>query len=150
MRRLELSTELPASAEAAWEALIDTSGWPRWGRLVVSAEGEFEAGSRWTMQLRGGPGPRTMRPYFVSMGAPREIVFETRLGGGAVRMQHAFEVEARGGGSVLHQRFEATGPAVPLLWRWLRAGMLQFDQLGDDLAAQLSSSEPASQASSSA
>lgn len=136
MRGLELSTPLPASAEAAWQALVRLDGWPAWGRLVVSAEGVFEPGSRWTMQLHAGGSRRTMRPYFVAMTEGERLLFETRLPG--VTMQHAFEVAPEGAErSVLHQRFEARGPLMPLLWRWLQPGMLQFDQLGEDLARHL-------------
>jgi uncharacterized protein YndB with AHSA1/START domain len=138
MRRLELITALAAPVEEAWATLIDLDGWPSWGRLVVSAEGAFVPNARWTMRLEGGPGPRTMRPYFVSMHPPLSLVFRTRIGPGwAVSMRHAFEFEPREGGSVLIQRFEATGILTGLLWRPLRAGMLQFEQLGDDLAAHL-------------
>ena len=80
-----------------------------------------------------------MRPYFVSMQAPQQIVFETRLGTAwAVTMRHSFELEAaEDGDSLLWQRFEARGALVRPLWRMLREGMLQFDELGDDLARHL-------------
>jgi uncharacterized protein YndB with AHSA1/START domain len=139
MRRLELRSELPASAQRAWDTFLDVGRWPEWGRLVVSAEGELLPGHRWTMRLRGRDGPSTMRPYFVSMTPPHRVVFETRLGPGwAVTMQHSFEFEATGPERcTLHQRFEAWGLLVRPLWRWLHPGMLQFDQLGADLAEHL-------------
>ena len=142
MRRLELSTELPASVQEAWDALVDLEGGPQWGRLVVAADGEFVPGARWTMRLQGEGGPSTMRPYFVSMEPGRSIVFETRIvTGWAVTMRHVFELEATGAARcTLHQRFEATGLLVAPLWRPLHRGMLQFDRLGEDLAARLSRS----------
>ena len=80
-----------------------------------------------------------MRPFFVSMTPPHQIVFETRIGAAwAVNMRHCFDIEPDGpDASVLHQHFEAEGLLVSLLWRQLRAGMLQFEALGEDLVAHL-------------
>jgi hypothetical protein len=52
-------------------------------------------------------------------------------------MQHAFELEPLGPRSILHQRFEASGLLMPFLWTTLRPGMMQFAQLGTDLADHL-------------
>jgi len=140
MRRLELSTLLPAPAADAWSVLINTADWPAWGQLVVSAEGIFEAGHRWTMQLAGADGRpgSTMTPRFVSMVPGSQVIFETRLGGGMVSMVHSFELEAAGDAEcVLRQTFVITGVMVVPLWRWLVPGMMQFEQLGVDLADRL-------------
>mgnify|MGYP006414875745 CR=1 FL=1 len=141
MRRLELSAALPASAEAAWAVLIDTEQWPSWGTLVVSARGAFVGGSVWEMELQGSQGraARRMTPRFVSMVPGRRLVFETCVGHAAlVRMTHIFDVEAAGPGrSVLRQTFEVSGALVLPLWPVLRRGMLQFAELGTDLAARL-------------
>lgn len=139
MRRLELITPLPASAEAAWAVLIDTARWPSWGRLVVSAEGAFTPGATWTMALRGDGRPRQMRPSFVSLTPGRQVVFETRIGAAwAARMVHAFDVEPDGPDrSILRQSFQVTGLLVAPLWPLLRPGMAQFEALGEDLAARL-------------
>ena len=140
MRRLELSSPLDASADEAWATLLDLDGWSRWGRLVVSAQGEFVAGSRWTMELvgHGGRKKRTMRPWFVAIQRP-SIRFETRLiAGWAVTLRHEFEVQPTGPSrSVLHQRFEAEGLLLPMLWAPIHRGMAQFQELGDDLARHL-------------
>ncbi|MFT5686771.1 MAG: hypothetical protein ACI8RZ_007728 [Myxococcota bacterium] len=141
MRHLELSADLPASAEAAWAVLIDTDDWPSWGRLVVAAEGELVAGHQWCMTLGGGEGrpTRTLRPRFVSMVPGRQLVFETRLGASwIVRMVHTFEVLPAGPtGSVLRQSFAITGLLVAPLWGVLHRGMVQFEALGADLALRL-------------
>ena len=138
MRRVELIQPLPAPAVEAWEALIDTPRWPEWGVLVTAARGEFVPGSRWTMTLQGerGGARRTMRPRFVSM-AGRQVSFETRILGGAVRILHVFDVEASGDGSVLKQTFEITGPLAAALWGPVRRGAEQFEELGRDLARRL-------------
>ena len=140
MRRLELTTPLSVDAETAWSVLINTADWSDWGRLVVSAEGVFEAGHVWTMQLVGTDGhtKSTMNPQFVSMVPGAQVVFETRIGGGLVSMVHTFDVEPDGAGrSVLRQTFVITGVLVVPLWRWLLPGMMQFEQLGVDLAQRL-------------
>lgn len=140
MRHLELTTPLPASAADAWSVLINTADWPDWGGLVLSAEGAFEAGHVWTMQLAGADGrpASTMRPRFVSMTPGAQVVFETRICGGLVSMVHTFDVEPVGEReSLLRQTFVITGLLAVPLWRWLAPGMRQFDQLGVDLAARL-------------
>lgn len=145
MRRIELVAALPAPADAAWAVFIDTARWPEWGRLVRSAEGEFEPGRRWTMTLRPERGdlPRVLRPRFVALGPGSRVVFETVVGAAwAVRMVHTFEVLADGPeASILRQTFSTTGLLVRPLWPRLAAGMHQFDAVGDDLAARLA--EPA-------
>ena len=135
MRRIELITALPGSAAAAWATLIDVDSWPQWGRLVTSAVGEFEPGARWTMQLVGDGPARVMRPYFVSMAAPESVAFETRLIG--VHIVHTFVIRETEGASELLQTFDITGALVPLLWRVIRSGVVQFDALGEDLARRL-------------
>lgn len=146
MRRLELVTDLPASAADAWSVLVDTERWSDWGGLVTSAQGAFVEGHRWTMRLRGADGgpSRTMTPRFVSMQEPTRVVFETRiLGRRSVSLTHIFDVEAVGPTrSRLRQTFEARGVLVPLLWRSLRSGMAQFDELGGDLARRLANGGP--------
>ncbi len=140
MRRIDLKTPLPASAERAWEVLTDTAAWPGWGGLVTSASGSMEPGATWTMCLRAEPGgpPRRMRPRLVSVDPPRCIAFQTRLGLGAVAILHTFTLEALAPDrAVLHQAFEIRGPLVRPLWRLVRAGVVQFDELGDDLARRL-------------
>ena len=141
MRRIELNTPLGASAERAWDVLLDLDGWPRWGGLVTSAQGVLEPGARWTMTLRPevvGGRARAMRPRFVSVDPPRQVVFETLLlGAWFVRLVHVFDVVPDGDRAVLRQSFRATGLGVPLLWPVLRDGMTQFDELGEDLAAWL-------------
>jgi len=144
MLRIELTTALPASAEAAWAVLVDAERWPEWGRFVTSAEGEFVPGARWAMTLRPravGGAPRTMRPRFVSMEAPRSLAFETRIGTGwAVRILHTFVVEPAGSdAAVLRQCFEVTGLLRGLLGNPVRRGVVQFDELGADLARRLGS-----------
>lgn len=141
MQRLELSTPLPASAAAAWSVLIDTARWSEWGRLVVSAEGVFVPGCVWRMTLVGvdGRAQRTMSPRFVSMTLGRQVVFETRIGARwLVSMVHTFDIEpGRVGQSTLRQTFEISGLLVAPLWGWLLPGMMQFKQLGVDLADRL-------------
>ena len=141
MRRIELRTALPTGAESAWTTLVNTQDWPQWGKLVVSAEGTFKPGCVWTMQLRGKGGrlPRTMHPRFVSMIEGQQLAFETLIGAAwLVKMLHVFDIEPDGEGrSVLVQRFEISGALVAVLWPVLRGGMLQFDELGDDLARRL-------------
>ncbi len=139
MRHLEVSAVLPASAQVAWAALIDVEQWPNWGRLVVSAEGEFTPGHRWTMDVRGDAVSRIMRPYFLSMIPGRQLVFETRLGASwLVNMRHWFDLTEEGPDrSLLTQRWEVTGLFVRPLWSQIEPGILQFDQLGTDLADHL-------------
>ena len=141
MRRLELTTPLPASASAAWSVLIDTARWSEWGRLVVSAEGDFEPGCVWRMRLVGtdGRAERTMTPRFVSMVLGRQVVFETRIGARwLVSMVHTFDIEpGQPGQSTLRQTFSIRGLLVAPLWGWLLPGMMQFRQLGVDLADRL-------------
>ncbi len=139
MRRVDLSAELPASAEEAWALFTDTGSWPRWSHLVTSAAGRLEPGCRWTMQLRpqGNGKPRQMRPHLVSVDPPRELAFETRIAG-LVHILHRFVIEPRGAGrSALLQHFEISGLGVALLWGPVRRGVLQFDELGHDLARRL-------------
>ncbi len=137
MRRLLLSTPLPAGADRAWSTLIDTPRWPEWGRLVTSAQGELTPGARWRMTLADPP--RTMRPRLVSIAPPRKIIFETIIGARFfIRLEHVFEVESDSAErSVLRQSFSATGMMVPVLWGSLERGMKQFAALGDDLARRL-------------
>ncbi len=140
MRRLALSTALPASVERAWATLVDIERWPNWGQLVVKAEGDFVTGSRWTMELQDPNGSlRQMRPYFVSMTPPQSIVFETRIGPRwVIKLRHCFKFESsEPGNCVLWQRFEASGLLVPPMWTLLRSGMSQFEMLGADLASHL-------------
>ncbi len=141
MRRLELTCALPAPAEVAWAVLLDTADWPAWGRLVVAAEGELVAGSRWRMTLRGrdGRSTRQLRPRFVSMEPGRQLVFETRIGAAwLVSMVHTFDVLPDGPErSILRQRFAISGLLVGPLWGVLYRGMTQFTALGDDLALRL-------------
>jgi len=142
VRRVELTTALPASQQAAWEVLTDTDAWPSWGGLVTSAEGALEPGAAWRMRLRprhpGGP-PRLMTPTLVSLEPPRRITFETRIAGGwAVRIRHTFELERSGPDAcLLRQTFEVTGPLVAPLWPPVRRGVVQFEELGEDLARRL-------------
>lgn len=141
MRRIDLRTELHAPARRAWEVLTDTDAWPQWGRLVTSARGELEPGARWTMTLRGrdGGGLRQMRPRLVDIEAPRRIAFETLIGGGwVVRILHTFVLEPDGPDrATLLQSFEITGLLVAPLWRPVRRGVVQFAELGEDLARRL-------------
>ncbi len=140
MRRIQLSTPLQAPADRAWQVLLDTDGWSRWGRFATSAHGDLVPGSVWRVQLSGDGRPRTMSPRLLSIDEPRRLLFETRiLGGWAARLTHAFVVDEEGPErSVLHQRFEVTGPLVAPLWPILEAGATQFSALGDDLARELS------------
>lgn len=141
MRRIELSTALPAHADRAWAVFVDTERWRGWGRLVTAAQGERVPGAVWTMTLRGldGGPPRTMTPRLLSWEPPRAITFETVLGHRRlVRLTHAFVFEPDGPyRSRLRQTFDATGAAVGLVWGPLSRGMTQFSDLGDDLAARL-------------
>jgi hypothetical protein len=139
MRRVELRTALPAGVPEAWDFFLDTGRWSEWSTLVVSAEGRFEPGAVWHMELRGQGAPRSMRPRFVSIERARSIVFETRvLGAWWVRMVHRFDFEADGTDrAILWQRLAVTGMGVPVLWPLLERGMGQFSQLGEDLAAGL-------------
>ena len=139
MRRVELSTELPAPAEVAWAVFLDTEAWPSWGGLVTSAAGVLEPGQRWTMTLRPERGrPRRMTPTLWSVG-DRALAFETRIAGRwGVRIVHRFELEEAGdAASVLRQVFEVTGALVRPLWGPVSRGVLQFDELGADLARRL-------------
>ncbi|MBW2464993.1 MAG: SRPBCC domain-containing protein [Deltaproteobacteria bacterium] len=135
MRTIELTTALDAPAQHAWQVLLDVDRWPEWGVLVVSAEGRFAPGARWTMHLRDG---RRMRPTLITV-EPTRLVFETYLGHRRwVCMQHSFQVEELDAKrSMLRQRFEVRGVLVPVLWRALSRGMRQFDELGCDLARRV-------------
>jgi hypothetical protein len=141
VRRIHLSTELPAAAAEAWQTLTDTPSWPAWGRLVTSATGAFDPGARWTITLRQTEEakPREMRPRLISVRAPCELVFETEIARGwAVRIRHSFLIEPTGPHrSVLNQLFEVTGPLVVPLWKPVRRGIEQFGELGEDLATRL-------------
>jgi len=121
--------------------LVDTPSWPSWGGLVTSAQGQLSPGAQWSLTLRGhGGGPeRLMHPRLIAVQPPRRVVFETVLGARwLVRLVHAFDLDPVGPSEcLLRQSFEATGAAVPLLWRPLRAGMTQFEELGHDLARAL-------------
>lgn len=123
--------------------LLDTDQWPAWSRLVTGVEGVLTPGEVWTIQLRPEETdglPRRMRPRLLSVTRERrELVFETLIGGAwAVRLTHAFAIEPAGTRrSVLTQSFEATGLFVLPLWRVLHRGMVQFDELGADLAVVL-------------
>ena len=82
-----------------------------------------------------------MMPRVVKIVNGREIRFEqapllnlTSL----VLLRHAFEIVPVGPNrSELRQRFESSGAFQLPLWPMLRAGMLQFEELGHDLAKQL-------------
>lgn len=141
MRRLELNTPLARDAATAWAVFIDTHDWPTWSRLVTAAEGELVPGHVWNIQLRGtdGRAQRRMHPRFVSQIPGQRIVFETRIGGSwVIRMVHIFDIVPQGPErSSLRQRFEITGLLVWPFWGALLPGMMQFEQLGVDLARRL-------------
>lgn len=141
MRRVELSTPLPASAEDAYGVLTDTGRWSTWGRFATAAEGTLEVGSQWRVTLRpdGDDRPRVMTPTLVCVDPPRELVFESVFAWGlAARIRHAFVIEPEPGGtSVLWQRFEIRGPLAGLLRDTLHSGVVQFEELGSDLAREL-------------
>ena len=135
---IELCSELPASAAQAWTALVDVEQWPSWRGLVTAARGVFDPGSVWSIQLRAN---RTMSPVLTSFLPPdRVLCFEQTFGTEVLlHLSHWFVIEpVDDGHSVLRQRFLSSGALVWPLWRWpLRPGMVQFQELGDDLARHL-------------
>jgi len=141
VRKLELETELPCSAEQAWALFADTPGWSRWSRYVLALRGELSPGQRWTVSVQGAEDrrPTTLRPRLLSVDPGRSLLFATTIGGPAwLRMEHGFVFEPRGPGRcVLRQPFAVSGRLSKPLWWKIRPTLAEFEAVGTDLAAYL-------------
>jgi monoamine oxidase len=148
-RSLELSTEIPCSAERARALLLDTGGWSRWSRFVVGIEGALVPGARWDVDVRskGETGSTRLRPRLLSTDPEDGLRFATTVGSDRLlRMEHGFQFEATGPNRcVLRQPFSVSGALAVPLWSRLRPTLEEFEAVGDDLAAFVLSSvgEPA-------
>ncbi len=140
MSQFELSAEIPAIAEAAWQTLTSLPEWSSWNRLVPSAEGELVPGSVLHFKVRGPDGELVpLDPVVVSVASPRELVLEAAVGARRlVRLVHTFSIESAGAGkSILRQRWVPTEPLPPDPWSVIRDRLARWAELGDDLAAYL-------------
>jgi hypothetical protein len=139
MRQFELSTDIPAGRERAWQTLERLSEWSIWNRLVPHAAGELRPGSRLDLKIRGRSGRLSpFHPVVVSVAPPRELVLMASIGRGwLLHLVHTFSLEVISPGtSRLQQRWNATGLLVPFLWPVIWRGMARFEEFGSDLASR--------------
>jgi len=145
MRDYELSTPILASAAVVWTALVELEHWGEWNKLVPVASGEVRTGEVLAFKIRRVDGTfRDHRPTVDAIEPGRVIVLSAAFGHRhAVKLVHTFTIDQLGDGHCrLHQRWDASGVLVPLLWRSLTQTMARFSELGEDLAAWV---KPASQ-----
>lgn len=104
---------------------------------MTCVEGDFDLETVWTVSLSR---KRQMHPRLIKYVRGKEIQFDQVIGGSkwVVRLTHSFIIEPRGPGqSCLRQEFKASGLLAGILWVPLYRGMVQFEQLGLELASHL-------------
>lgn len=135
MRHFELSTDIRATPDGVWRALVDLSAWPEWNRLVPEAAGVVEPGQRLSFQIRVSPGTfRPHRPTVLVVEPPDRLVLEASFGARwIIHMVHGFHLIPTQEGCRLRQTWETSGILVPLLWSRLRAAQASFAEFGEDV-----------------
>lgn len=135
MREFELTTEIVAAQERAWQSLLRLDEWPPWNRLMPSARGAPRPGAMLDLRMRRVDGAhRPHRPTVVSFQPPECVVLAAALGHHRlVCMVHSLSNESLGlGRSRLRQTWSVTGLLVPLIWPMLVGIMSRFSELGED------------------
>jgi hypothetical protein len=153
-RRIELRTELPCSAAAAWEVFVDIPGWPAWSRYVRTLRGDLIPGAPWQVDVADAPADNAvrLRPRLLAVDPPRRLLFASTIAADWVlRMEHGFIFEDAGPGrSVLRQPFEVHGRLAGPLWTQVRAALERFEAVGTDLARHLAGDVAEAQAEGAA
>jgi hypothetical protein len=140
MRSYELSTPMSAPPADVWTTLVDLAHWGEWNKLVPVASGDIRTGEILAFKIRRLDGTyRDHRPTVDAIEPGRVIVLSATFGHRfAVKLVHSFTIDQVQEGSCrLHQRWDASGVLVPILWSDLTQTMRRFSQLGEDLAARV-------------
>lgn len=140
MRSYELSTPMPAPANEVWATLMDLARWGQWNNLVPVASGDVRPGQILAFKIRRIDGTvRDHTPTVDAIEPGRMIVLSATFGHRfVVRLVHTFTIDQVQDGSCrLHQRWEASGVVVPILWSSITQTMGRFAELGEDLAARV-------------
>lgn len=143
-RHFELSTDLDASVDAAWAALIAIDRWHEWNRLMPAAAGRPEPGQRLALKLRREDGRlRDHRPVVVAVEPPEKVVLAANFGHRwLLRLVHSVIVEERPGGARIRHRWDVSGLLTAPLWASLTQTFRRFDGMSEDLRQHLEAVPP--------
>ena len=106
----ETHTDIAATADRVWQLFTDVAGWPRWNAGVAHAvlHGPFASGSRFEMQIPGGP---LLESTLADVRPGERFTDETAFEGVLVRVTHAIAPRPEGGVRVRY-RTEVEGPGA--------------------------------------
>ncbi len=138
MRRIAVTTEIAAPAEAVWAQLTDTESFPAWNPFIQSLSGTVAVGARLEACIAPPNGrPMTFRPTVTVVEEGRRLEWLGRLLlPGVFDGRHSFTLEPFAGGTRLTQAETFTGILVPLLGSTLTKTEEGFRQMNEALRAR--------------
>ncbi|MBB4903983.1 SRPBCC domain-containing protein [Actinophytocola algeriensis] len=138
MRRISVTTEINAPAEAVWAQLTDTAAFAEWNPFMPSLAGSLAEGERLEVRITP-PGAKgmTFRPTVTAVEENHELEWLGRfLVRGLFDGRHTFVLEPVPGGTRLTQEETFTGVLVPVLASTLAKTEDGFRQMNEALKAR--------------
>lgn len=116
MKYFEASTDIAASSQSVWDALIDFASWPLWDSGVSAVDGTIAPGAKIVVRAEAAEG-RAFPVKVVEFDAPHKLVFAGGMPFGLFRGVRTYSLAVEGEGTRFHMREEYSGPMLGMIWK---------------------------------
>jgi len=99
-----------AGPQQVWDVLTDFAAWSDWSPTFDVRGDAVSRGARLTIHARVVPGPPLVLPCRIQRAEPGRALSWTGGIPGLLRVEHAFELTAERGGTLVHHWERFTGP----------------------------------------